>query len=219
MVARAARRAPLVRDYSDIDYVVTSKAASRVPGLFVELGYAPDEEFNSLHGGRRLFFTDPEHDHEADVFIDVIRGCHTLELADRLELAERTITPTDLLLSKLQVVETNRKDFTDVIALLADHSIEDEDRDGVISLDRIRSVCSTDWGWWRTVTQVAAQTLEVADRLASAEEITAEAPARLRALIADLEASPKSRRWKLRAKVGERVRWHEEPEGVQHDHA
>ena len=51
----------------------------------------------------------------------------TLELADRLEIAPRTIPPADLLLSKLQVVETTPKDYTDAIAVLSDHEVVESD--------------------------------------------------------------------------------------------
>ena len=40
---------------------------------------------------------------------------------------------------------------------------------------------------------------------------------RIEALTAAIEAAPKSRRWKLRARVGERKRWYEEPEEVDRD--
>jgi hypothetical protein len=32
------------------------------------------------------------------------------------------------------------------------------------------------------------------------------------AIIAALEAAPKSPRWRMRARVGERIRWYDEPE-------
>jgi hypothetical protein len=32
-----------------------------------------------------------------------------------------------------------------------------------------------------------------------------------------MEAAPKSRRWRLRAKVGDRKRWYEEPEEVERE--
>jgi hypothetical protein len=35
--------------------------------------------------------------------------CHALDLRDRLALDELTLTPADLLLTKLQVVETNER--------------------------------------------------------------------------------------------------------------
>ena len=55
----------------------------------------------------------------------------------------------------------------------------------------------------------------------SEDPIFASAPLDPRAALATLEeeaiaATPKSRRWKLRAKTGERKRWYEVPEETEH---
>ncbi|MBN9624556.1 MAG: hypothetical protein J0H06_16755, partial [Actinobacteria bacterium] len=189
-----------------------------VEALFAELGYRAEDEFNSLHGESRLFFIDRENGREADVFVNKVDACHTLELADRLAIAPRTIPPADLLLSKLQVVETTPKDYTDALAVLCDHEVVEEDGASGISLQRFEDVCCSDWGWWRTVTMVGDRTLTMADDLVGEGRIPAEAPARLRQILERLESAPKSRKWKMRARVGDRVRWHEEPEGLEHAH-
>lgn len=214
-----AGRDPLRRNYHDIDFVGLGSQAHQVGELFVELGYVPEEEFNALHGQRRLFFRDPDQRWEADVFVDRIEGCHVLELRDRLAIAGTTLAPADLLLSKLQVVQTNPKDFQDMLALLADHELTDDDSG--IDRRRVSDVCANDWGWWRTVTMVAHAADDVASRFA--EEAHGEtrdglelARARLATLLEDVEAAPKSRRWKLRARVGDRKRWYELPEDIEH---
>jgi hypothetical protein len=215
-ISPSALRAPLRRLYNDIDFVSRGREQRHVEGLFADLGYHAEQEFNSLHGEHRLFFIDRENSREADVFVDKVDACHTLELADRLEIAPRTIPPADLLLSKLQVVETTPKDYTDAIAVLCDHEVVEEDSADGISLARIEDVCCSDWGWWRTVTMVSARTTEMAESLAKDGQITPDAAARLARIVERLESAPKTRKWKLRARVGDRVRWHEEPEGLEH---
>jgi hypothetical protein len=215
-ISPSALRAPLRRLYNDIDFVSRSRDQRDVEALFAELGYHAEDEFNSLHGEHRLFFIDRENSREADVFVDKVDACHQLYLADRLDIAARTIPPADLLLSKLQVVDTTPKDYTDAIAVLCDHEVVEEDGAVGISLARVEEVCCSDWGWWRTVTMVSASTLEMAAGLADEGRIPAEAPARLRRVVERLETAPKTRKWKLRARVGDRVRWHEEPEGLEH---
>jgi hypothetical protein len=215
-ISPSALKAPLRRLYNDIDFVSRGREQRHVEGLFADLGYHAEEEFNSLHGEHRLFFIDRENSREADVFVDKVDACHTLELGDRLEIAARTIPPADLLLSKLQVVETTPKDYTDAIAVLCDHEVVEEDGAEGISLARIEDVCCSDWGWWRTVTMVGASTLEMAESLVAEDRIPAAAPTRLRQILERLESAPKTRKWKLRARVGDRVRWHEEPEGLEH---
>jgi hypothetical protein len=128
--------------------------------------------------------------------------CHTLDLSDRLALDERTLDPADLLLSKLQVVETNERDFLDVAALLADHCI---DRDRIVEL-----LCR-DWGWWRTATRAldrSAAYIASLPGFAERDKVLRE----LAELQDTIEAAPKSRGWKMRARIGERVRWYELPE-------
>ena len=46
-----------------------------------------------------------------DVFLDRFEMCHQLDLRDRLGLEPPTLPLADLLLTKLQVVETTDKDF------------------------------------------------------------------------------------------------------------
>jgi hypothetical protein len=214
-----AGREPLRRSYHDIDFVGLSTQAHELRELFGEIGYAAEEEFNALHGRRRLFFRDPESRWEADVFVDRIEGCHVLELEDRLATPGVTLAPADLLLSKLQVVQTNPKDFQDMLALLADHALTDAGSG--IDRGRVADVCANDWGWWRTVTMVARAADAVALRFA--DEADAETRARLETarirlseLREDIDAAPKSRRWRLRGRIGDRKRWYELPEDIDH---
>ena len=90
--------------------------------------------------------------------------CHRLDLRERARTLDRTLAPADLLLSKLQVVNTNEKDYKDAIAVLADHEVTGDDTG--ININRLNELCASDWGWWRTVTMVAEKTHKVALQLA-----------------------------------------------------
>jgi hypothetical protein len=216
LICPSALRPPLQRHYQDIDFVGRANRAEKITTFFSELGYVPEEEFNALHGQRRLFFLDPAHDRQADVFLDRIEMCHRLELKDRLDVHEETLSPADLLLSKLQVVETNQKDYTDTIAILSDHQLT-EDESG-IAVGRVTEICASDWGWWRTVTMVAERTREFAELSESSHGAEhAQAVERIHELERILDEVPKSRRWKMRARIGDRVRWHEAPEDIDHE--
>src|ERR1700759_882777 len=167
----SARRAPLTRLYNDIDFVAPKRQSGRVEKLFEQLGYEPQVRFNALNGHARLFFLDVAHQREADVFIDGIRGCHYLEVSDRLAVSEQTLAPADLLLSKLQVVQTNRKDYLDIFALLLDCDVSDDESG--ISRRRLTEVCCRDWGWWRTVTNVARSAQTVAPDVVAGGQLKA----------------------------------------------
>ena len=205
-----ARTPPLARDYKDIDLVGRSGDAPRISALLRRLGYLPDEEFNTLHGRRRLYFCDADHERQLDVFIETIVMSHELRIGPRLDLDPQTITLADLLLTKLQVVEINERDLRDATAVLADHDISPSG----IDPERITSLLSNDWGWWRTVTSNLERIASYADSLPSFEG----AP-RVRARVAELrrriDDAPKTLRWKLRARVGERVRWYKLPEELE----
>jgi Uncharacterised nucleotidyltransferase len=216
LICPSARRPPLARHYQDIDFVARAKHARGISQLMVELGYIPEEEFNVLHGQHRLFFLDSEHQRQFDIFLDAIEMCHRLDLRTRAEILEHTLTPADLLLSKLQVVNTNQKDYKDATAVLADHDITADDTG--ININRLNELCAADWGWWRTVTMVAERTHKFVRELAQGPhgESLRHVADRTRHLIAELERAPKSRRWKMRARVGDRMRWHEDPEDLEH---
>lgn len=213
-ICRSARENPLLRrEYSDIDFIGRSGSAGQIERFFDGIGYRADTDFNSLHGEHRLFFADPDRAREADVFLDEVRACHVLDLRERLGIWPETVPPADLLLSKLQVVDTNEKDFQDIFAIVLDHDVT-EDESGV-GLARIVELCSKDWGWWRTVTMVIERSIAVGEeKLPAADSATV--VARLGRIREAIDDAPKSRRWKLRARIGDRVLWHEDPEEVEH---
>lgn len=123
----------LARAYREIDFAVRPSEGQGVVDRFATAGDDADEEFNALHGRHRMFFWDPQRGPEADVFVDRFTMCHRFDFRQRLSLAPETLPLADLLLFKLQVMETNEKDYKDVVALLADHTLDPEglDADGV----------------------------------------------------------------------------------------
>lgn len=201
----SAHHPALARKPKDLDFASTSKHRTAVTELFREAGYQADEEFNALHGKTRLFFWDDEHSRQADLFLDRVTMCHTLDLAGRLDEHPDTLSVSDLLLLKLQVFETNERDYKDALSLLLDHA------DGGIDSGYIAKLLAADWGWWRTATMVLerldryARELDGFDRANDIHHL-------VRELLGVIEAEPKSRRWKLRARVGERARWYDLPE-------
>lgn len=207
----SSRLPPLKREYADIDCAIRSTAKDEAVELLGSLGYEPDREFNTLHGHRRLYFWDSGNDRHLDVFVDEANLCHRIPLRDRIEVDPLTLPLADLTVLKLQVVETNEKDYIDLCALFADHDLS-TDESG-IDVSYITDLGASDWGFWRTIGMVAERTERFALDLPGfgAAEAVAE---RLQGLRRELDSVPKSRRWKLRARVGERKRWYELPEEV-----
>lgn len=202
---------PLAREYADIDFASVSSAKDDVVGLLELLGYAGDKEFNVLHGHRRLYFWDPDNERQLDVFLNEANLCHRIDLKRRIDVVPLTLSLADLAVLKLQIVETNEKDYLDLCAIFADHDLSEDDSG--INVAYIAELAAADWGLWRTIGMVAARSEKFALELPefAAGEVVAE---RLRRLRQELDRVPKTRGWKLRSRLGERVRWYELPEEV-----
>lgn len=207
----SSRKPPLVRQYGDIDLATTGAAKDNVVKLMESLGYRGDREFNMLHGHRRLTFWDELNQRQADVFLDEAILCHRIDFKRRIDNVPLTLSLADLALLKLQVVETNEKDYLDICAIFADHPLSEDDS-GIDSA-YIAKLASSDWGLWRTVGMVAERSERFARDLPGfgAAELVAE---RLQKLRDELDRVPKTRSWKLRSRIGERKRWYELPEEV-----
>jgi hypothetical protein len=203
----SAQSPPLARAYRDIDFAGRADQGRQITAVFESAGYEPDVEFNALHGRHRLFFWDAVHGREADVFLDRFAMCHTFDFRKRLELASPTLPVADLLLFKLQVIETNDKDYQDAIALLADHPLTPQG----LNPAWIARFLATDWGWWRTVTRVLERVESYLQDLAGFSQ-SSRVTNSIAALRAAIDAEPKSTRWRMRARVGEKKRWYETPE-------
>jgi len=207
----SARRAPLKRKYGDLDFVAPSKQQGAVQKLFDALGYEGDRRFNTLNGHQRLLYLDGVNGRQVDVFIDRMKMCHVIELAGRLGHDGPTLTPVDLLISKLQVYEINMKDLVDSIALLLDHPVGDHD-DDVIDATYLAKLTSDDWGLYRTL-QLNTERVRRAGK--DLEVDGARVNQRLDEIWSRIESQPKSLRWKMRARVGDRVSWYQLPEEVR----
>jgi hypothetical protein len=141
------------------------------------------------------------------VFLDRLIMAHRIEFAGRLELDAPTVTPVDLLLSKLQIHELTENDLIDTAVLLAEHELSEEG----IDLGYLVGILTDDWGFHHTA---ALNLAKLEEALARWDRVPPEVAERVRGRVATilgtLDGVRKSRRWKLRARVGERVRWYEE---------
>jgi hypothetical protein len=207
---------PFLRSYQDMDFAISSAASAKFKALLVSEGYLPDQFFNGLHGATRLYYEEPAGRWSIDVVINELVMSHKLDLRGRLDGPSPTLTLADLLLTKLQVWEINRKDLGDALCLLADHALteDEEDVEGV-SLPRLRSVLGKDWGFCHTFERNARKVAELwsQDRLPAPAHDVAE---QIRGVQKAVDEAPKSRAWRLRSRVGERLRWYETPEEVRH---
>lgn len=206
----------LERTYPDIDFVTDRSSARKLLTFLPAMGYTPNKTFNTLSGDHRQLWYDEERGRQIDIFIGHFTMCHALPLADRLNVEPLTIPLAELFLTKAQIVQLNRKDVLDLLALLLDHPVAPGDSE-TINVDLIAGLCARDWGLYTTVSMTCQKVL---DLLATGsveldEGQTQTVRQRLATLQAAMDQAPKTLGWKARARVGKRVRWYDEVEEVQ----
>jgi hypothetical protein len=119
-----------------------------------------------------------------------------------------------MLLEKMQIVQINEKDIIDTIMLLLEHRLGPGD-DETINMDRVAALCGSDWGLWRTVTM----NLDKVGRLAQGyPQLDPAAKGRITEQVVSalgrIEAEPKSMAWRIRSRVGDRVKWYKDVDEV-----
>ena len=211
---------PRLRAGQDIDLACQGKGRRKVADYLESAGCEPDKRFNNLNGDRQMYFNAPSG-RPIDVMVDRLSMCHTLDFKPSFSSASAnlpTLAPADLLLSKLQIVELNAKDAHDIFHLLSGVRVGRDSARPSIDPDRFGAVLAADWGWWRTVTGSLAK---LPDLLSSQPSLAPPYPrfdalTQAKQLHEVAETVPKGLKWKLRSNVGDRVRWYELPEEVDH---
>ena len=185
------------------DFYVHVRDRKALNHVLVNAGFEADIEFNTLYGHERMSFTSPEG-LKVDVVLDVLRMCHAIDLGDGFTAPPPSLPAWLLLISKLQVYEMTEKDRMDIAALLAACTIEE------LRPDLVARRCAHDWGLWRSLTRSLAAVAAAPPGLTVWERLRMDENAdRLREA---MDREPKSLRWKLRSRLGDRVRWYELPE-------
>lgn len=204
----------------DIDFMGYTKERDQADRMFKELGYKADPSvaFSQEYGVQRLIYHHENGQIMVEIFLDELRMAHTLDFRNRFELDNPTISLVDLLLSKLQIQDISGKDLKDIIVLLAEHETGSGERE-LIDIDYLLKLTRKNWGLYYT----ARKNLVMAkDFLAQQDEIDAaikdDVNAKLDAYINSMDVEPKTARWKLRAKIGTRVKWYEDVGDVYNIH-
>jgi hypothetical protein len=211
---------PRLRAGQDMDFACLSKGRKATAAFLEESGCVPDRRFNNLNGDRQMYFTAPSG-RPIDVMVDRLTMCHVLDFRPGYGRLPITLDAIDILLSKLQIVELNEKDVRDIFQLLSGLQVRAAKvAAGAphLDTDRFGQLLASDWGWWRTVT---GNLEKLASFVANSPHLI---PAGARhdpleqagQLTEVAHSVPKGMKWKLRANVGDRVRWYELPEEVGH---
>lgn len=205
------------RPPQDIDLIGYAKQERAAADLFRERGYVlhPSVSHSREWGVNRLIYTHPGHGGKVDVFLDRLVMAHTIDFMGRLESEAVTVSLGDLLLSKLQIQRITPNDFIDLTVLFAEHDIAGGPDQS--ALDRTLSVLSADWGFAHGVmVNLGLLAAEVRGFEELDTELRDLVLTRIAQLNEAIERTPKSARWRLRARLGTRASWYEHVDDVDH---
>ena len=203
------------RPPGDIDFIAYARDEHAIDKLLTGRGYVihPSVSHSREWGVNRLIYTHAEHGTKVDIFLDKLIMAHTIDFAGCLDREPTTVSLADLLLSKLQIYRITANDLIDLTVLLAEVDI------GVapdqIAIERVTAVLGDDWGFAHGARLNLARLIEeVAGYATLHPVVAARVMARARRLLDEIDAAPKSRRWRMRARLGTRVAWYEHVDDV-----
>ncbi len=203
------------RVFTDIDYASYGKCRGKIVPFFEKQGYDLEKRAAMLSGNtRHIYFGDRVP--MIDVFFDDLSYNHPINYRGRLEINPYSVSLTDLLLQKLQIVQINDKDLKDAMLLLLAAQLGEADRArpsdmDVINVKYVAKIMADDWGFYHTSTTNLGK---VKTAMVSVSALTDEHRATIRekadAILDYLEKTPKSGKWKGREKVGTKKIWYNE---------
>jgi hypothetical protein len=202
----------LGRAFTDIDFVSYQRYFGDIVRLLTDLGYQEDKMVSRLFSEVRLLFHDRQFGRHIDIFFDRLDFSHAIPLKDRLEVDSPTLPLAELFLEKMQIAKINEKDLIDTIMLLREHPIGRSD-DETINCEIVCGLTANDWGLWRTLTgnlEVVNEFLGAYQQLTSDDRLVVRG--RMKELRERIDATPKSAKWKLRSRIGDRVKWYKDVE-------
>jgi len=211
-IAASAKRGSQTfpRQYKDFDFFALSSDRKAISRLLEEAGMKPDKTFNALHGATRMIYFDAEMQVGVDIMLDSFQMCHKVNLKNRVPKSRHVIPPSDILLTKMQIVKITENDLGDTAALLCDFEIGQRDSECELDADYVSQVLANDWGFYKTFSINVQNLLSYLEGKPEGEIPSS----RIKALWARVESAPKTFKWKMRERLGEKVKWYEEPEGV-----
>jgi polyhydroxyalkanoate synthesis regulator phasin len=209
--------------FTDLDLMAYSKQMNDIKKFFESLGYKPDRMINILFPGKRLIYYHPEGKYHIDVFFNKLEFSHDVPFGDspgkgRLELSFPAISPTDVVLEKLQIHHINRKDLVDLIVMFLSHELSDRDGDGLINKKYIAKLLADDWGFWYDARENLGKVKGMTSTLVK-EGILKEDEAQIVVkkvdeLIKAIDEEPKTKNWEKRAKKGTKEKWYREVDEI-----
>jgi hypothetical protein len=191
--------------FGDLDFACYWPYHRRVEETMASLGYPKRRPTLGDTQLRQIYFH-PQGWFHVDVLYDALKMNHDVRFKGRLELHTPTLPATDLLLTKLQVVELTPKDLVDCALLLGAHPLGTRDGES-IDARYIANRLMERWGFYHTATINLAR-IESFTRARLDEGDGDQVLARLQGLRGQVDRAVRFPAWRVRALLGTRVPWY-----------
>ena len=197
------------RVFTDIDFASYGKCRGKIVPFFEKMGYELEKRSAMLSGNNRHIYFGGSIP-MIDVFFDKLDYNHPIDYRNRLEIHPYCVSLADLMLQKLQIVQINDKDLKDAMLLFLAAKVSDTDEDA-LNAKYIAKLFSDDWGFYYTAT---TNLMKIKDAMEGVKVLTNEHKAviaeKMDYFLRIIEGTPKSGKWKGRAKVGTKRLWYKE---------
>jgi len=217
LMKRLGRLGLGAQEFTDLDFMAYRRQRDQMKLFFERIGYSKRRATLSSAASERQIYFHPKGWFFVDVFFDKLRVAnHPLDFRGRLELDKPTVSPTDLFMEKLQIVNFSEKDLKDTLSLLNAHDVEDHDEKDVLNAKYVAALLSKEWGFWYTVT---TNLKGIRDKVPTINALAKDEKERIilkvEKLLDYIEKESKTTGWKLRSVVGAKKRWYQPVETTE----
>lgn len=198
----------------DLDLVAEASRIVSVHHFMLGSGFKM-AEFGEYPGGEyRLYDWRPNGKTACtvDIYFGRLRFNHEVPSPYFDQDNQYTLPITQLLLSKLAIVELNEKDEIDIVSILAEHQLGDLPGKEVLQTPVLRKVWCRGWKSWGTARTCLLNVRAVRDYVGSlsyAEELRRQVCEKLDDLERLILQCPKSLSWKARGVFGAKIAWYD----------
>jgi hypothetical protein len=203
------------RENKDMDLIGRRDDTKDIMKVMDLLGYKPREVFNKFNMGQRMIYYDMENKCRIDIFLDEFVMCHKFNFKENLLEGVKTLPITQLVMTKLQVVEKTDKEYLDLFAAFKDFDVIEGKKGKGILGDEIAELVSKNWGKYTTFAKSMEALKQKAETLESGDKKLI--VSRIEILFSIMCSHPKSPAWRIRSTIGEKARWYELPETSDRD--
>jgi hypothetical protein len=195
------------QEFTDLDFMAYKNQRDKIKSFFISQGYIKRVTTISSAVSERQIYYHPKGWFHVDVFYEKLKMNHDIDFTNRLELDYPTITVTDMLLEKMQIVKIAEKDVKDTCALIRAHEVGEREEE-CINAKYIAQLLSKDWGFWYTVTTNLQGVKELAPEYGVKDADLKDITSKIDKIMEYINSEKKSVGWKSRSVIGPKKAWY-----------